>query len=146
MVKIHTGDQKRDGTKSPILFTVIGTKGRGQTKIITEKGFKAGKDETVEVYSTNVGKITGFMITLTEKDTWVPEKITIVNVCKYIVILDTKEKKEFNLDKLVITPENSPYVYLNKENKGIDNNLVFDEENSVNKGIFLYKVFFTLYR
>jgi len=81
-VTITTGDQKGDGTKSPIKFAILGKLGKGQTKMISEKGFKTSSVETNQIFSTEVGIISGFTIWVQNADAWYVERIVIENYCK----------------------------------------------------------------
>ena len=71
-----------DGVKSPILMSIIGDKGVGQTNILTEKGCTSASNEKFEVRSNDVGKLTGFKLSLEKKSKWKPVEVDIVNVGK----------------------------------------------------------------
>ena len=81
-VMIKTGDGPMDGVKSPILMSIIGDKGVGQTNILTEKGCTSASNEKFEVRSNDVGKLTGFKLSLEKKSKWKPVEVDIVNVGK----------------------------------------------------------------
>ncbi len=113
-ITIETGDGKKDGTKSPIHFTLVGDKANGQRKVISEKGLKAGSSKTFTIYSTNIGKIMGFIAALETNGDWRPTKVTVNDLSNYILIfLVSKERKTFDLDDVfIVNPGNSPFPYI----------------------------------
>ncbi len=82
-VTIKTGNAKGSGTKSPITFWLIGSKGKGQGNILSEKGVPIASTQTFKIHSNDVGNIKGFSVSLENKDKWRPVKVKIMNLSKY---------------------------------------------------------------
>lgn len=72
-----TGDDRKDETTVPVHIQLIGEKGFGQEKVISETGFKTGISKPLLYQTTPIGKIVGFKLGLESKGRWQPTKITI---------------------------------------------------------------------
>ncbi len=82
-VAITTGNEKTAGTKSPITFWLIGTKGKGQGNVLTERGAAAASTQNFKIHSIDVGVIKGFTVSIENKGKWKPIKVEITNLSKY---------------------------------------------------------------
>jgi len=65
-VTVKSGSGPNDGTKSPVAFTILGTKGKGQKKIISYKGIPNSSSKSATFNSNDVGSIVGFELALEE--------------------------------------------------------------------------------
>ncbi len=86
-VLIRTSSDKMAGTKSPIIFWLIGSKGKGQGNILTEQGVTASSNRSFKIHSNDVGNIKGFTVKIENRDKWKPYSFEITNLSKTIIIL-----------------------------------------------------------
>jgi len=85
-VTITAEDKPKDGTNSPIFFTIIGGKGKGQKKLFSEKGLEASKTDSLTFNSNDIGDISGFALEIEENGRFKPKEIVIENLSKFFVI------------------------------------------------------------
>lgn len=78
-IKIKMGDKNEDGTKVPVLFTIVGDKGNGQRKVFSEKGVKPSSNDEHKFDTIDVGKIIGFIFDLGDDGRCRPVEVTISN-------------------------------------------------------------------
>jgi len=103
-VTVKADDSPLSGTHSPILLSIIGKKGKGNWKMISDKGLKDGGSKTVKLKSENVGDVVGFELEIPEKGRFVPSIVRIKNV-------NTKAVRIFKVNKITLTnPGRSLYT------------------------------------
>ena len=81
-ITVKADGKEGSGTESPVLISVIGKKGEGQVKMLTEKGIKDGGAKTVKLMANDVGDITGFKLQIAENGRFSPVLVRIKDLSK----------------------------------------------------------------
>lgn len=82
-ITITTGDARQDETRVPVHLTLIGEKGIGQEKVISEHGFKIGESRPISINTNPIGNIVGFKLALESKGKWKPIRISVKDLRNY---------------------------------------------------------------
>lgn len=82
-VTVRTGSEPGDGTHSPISFMIIGSKGKGQKRVITLKGFQPSSSVTKLLTSSDIGVPVGFQVDLEENGKWRLVYVKIQNMSMF---------------------------------------------------------------
>lgn len=82
-ITVKSSDKPGSGTTSPVILSIIGKKGEGQAKLITDKGIKDNGAKTVKVMADDVGDITGFKLQISEHGRFIPSYVRIKNLSIY---------------------------------------------------------------
>jgi hypothetical protein len=77
---VKAGDQEDSGVKGPVLLIPLGSKGQGQTALLTDKGLKPGEAVTAKVKGSDIGNITGYRMSIPEPGKFRPTFVRIKNM------------------------------------------------------------------
>jgi hypothetical protein len=69
-ITVKSNDEEDSGTSSPMLVGVIGEKGISNIQMLSESGIEAGSEITSVIKVNDVGKVSGYIIELTELGKW----------------------------------------------------------------------------
>lgn len=108
-ITVRAGEEKNSGINSPILFGIIGTKGKSNLSVLSETGIESGKTKTETKNYEDVDSITGYQMSISEKGTFTYTYVMIKNII-------SGEIKEFDMGTTTLS------------NPGRDT-IVFDENN-----------------
>ena len=113
-ISIRTAEDKNAGIDVPILFGIIGSKGKSNMMLFSENGMKSGQSKTSVINYDDVEHISGYQIEIMEKGTFTFTFISIKNTI-------TEEVKEFHVGDVTISnPGKSSMIFDENNKNGIN--------------------------
>ena len=109
-INLRTAEDKNAGIDVPILFGIIGSKGKSNMMLFSENGMKSGQSKTSVINYDDVEHISGYQIEIMEKGTFTFTFISIKNTI-------TEEVKEFHVGDVTLSNPGKSNVIFDENNK-----------------------------